>query len=97
MTQAEKNDPLSEEENLNEISKLEEKLLDNAGSGLQDDENLFRSDLDDTDADGVPLNQHSDDVSGSDLDVPGSSLDDEKEAKGSEDEENNSYSLSDNE
>jgi hypothetical protein len=33
------------------------------------------------------------DVSGSDLDVPGSELDDRAEAIGSEDEENNYYSL----
>jgi hypothetical protein len=33
------------------------------------------------------------DVSGSDLDVPGSELDDEQENIGSEDEENNYYSL----
>jgi hypothetical protein len=32
-------------------------------------------------------------VSGSDLDVPGAELDDEMEAAGSEDEENNHYSL----
>ena len=35
----------------------------------------------------------NDDVSGSDLDVPGSELDDEQEIVGSEDEENNYYSL----
>lgn len=35
----------------------------------------------------------SDDQSGSDLDVPGSELDDEQEAIGNEDEENNYYSL----
>jgi len=35
----------------------------------------------------------SDDVSGSDLDVPGSELDDDQENVGSEDEENNYYSL----
>ena len=35
----------------------------------------------------------SDDVSGGDLDVPGSELDDEQENIGSEDEENNYYSL----
>jgi hypothetical protein len=35
----------------------------------------------------------TDDMSGSDLDVPGSELDDEQEAIGSEDEENNYYSL----
>lgn len=34
-----------------------------------------------------------DDVSGSDLDVPGSELDDEQEMTGNEDEENNYYSL----
>jgi len=33
------------------------------------------------------------DVSGADLDVPGSELDDEQENVGSEDEENNYYSL----
>jgi hypothetical protein len=35
----------------------------------------------------------SDDKSGSDLDVPGSELDDQQESVGSEDEENNYYSL----
>lgn len=35
----------------------------------------------------------NDDVSGSDLDVPGAELDDDLEAIGSEDEENNYYSL----
>jgi hypothetical protein len=34
-----------------------------------------------------------DDVSGGDLDVPGSELDDQQEEVGSEDEENNYYSL----
>jgi hypothetical protein len=34
-----------------------------------------------------------DDMSGNDLDVPGSELDDEQEIVGSEDEENNYYSL----
>lgn len=35
----------------------------------------------------------NDDLSGGDLDVPGSELDDEEEKIGSEDEENNSYSI----
>lgn len=35
------------------------------------------------------------DFSGSDLDIPGSELDDDEEAIGEEDEENNSYSSSD--
>ncbi len=34
-----------------------------------------------------------DDLSGSDLDIPGSELDDQQENVGSEDEENNGYSL----
>jgi hypothetical protein len=38
-------------------------------------------------------NNETSDVSGSDLDVPGSELDDKMEAIGSEDEENNYYSL----
>ena len=36
------------------------------------------------------------DISGDDLDVPGTDLDDDMEDVGSEDEENNYYSLSDN-
>jgi hypothetical protein len=35
-------------------------------------------------------------MTGSDLDVPGSELDDDQEIIGSEDEENNYYSLGDN-
>ena len=35
------------------------------------------------------------DMSGQDLDVPGSELDDQQESVGSEDEENNHYSLGD--
>jgi hypothetical protein len=35
----------------------------------------------------------TDDESGSDLDIPGSELDDDQEINGSEDEENNYYSL----
>ena len=37
----------------------------------------------------------NDDVSGSDLDIPGAELDDNQENIGSEDEENNYYSLGD--
>jgi len=37
----------------------------------------------------------NDDVSGSDLDIPGTELDDDQEDIGSEDEENNYYSLGD--
>jgi len=43
---------------------------------------------------GLPNEKDFDeDVSGNDLDVPGSELDDEQEAIGSEDEENNYYSV----
>jgi len=46
--------------------------------------------------DSVGINNEKDfddDVSGSDLDIPGSEMDDEQENTGSEDEENNYYSL----
>jgi hypothetical protein len=61
-----------------------------------DGRNLVGSSLDNTDLDGDPLNEDSsliDDVSASDLDVPGASADDRDEAIGEEDEENNYYSL----
>ncbi len=56
--------------------------------------------LDSTDEDGTPLNEKSfgngrnDDLSADDLDVPGE--DDADEMPGEEDEENEDYSLSDN-
>jgi hypothetical protein len=40
--------------------------------------------------------EFSDDLMGGDLDIPGSELDDQQESVGSEDEENNYYSLGDN-
>lgn len=42
---------------------------------------------------GINEKDFTDDVSGSDLDIPGAELDDSQEALGSEDEENNYYSL----
>lgn len=50
------------------------------------------------DGDGNPIDKHNakSNILGSDLDVPGSSLDDDMENIGSEDEENNFYSQSDN-
>jgi len=39
------------------------------------------------------IKESTEDLSGSDLDIPGSELDDEQETIGSEDEENNYYSL----
>ena len=61
-----------------------------------DNENLFRAELDDTDFDGEKLNEDIE-VTGRDLDIPGAELDDDNEDIGEEDEENNAYSLGDNE
>lgn len=64
-------------------------------STSQDDRNLQRAALDSVDDDGVPLNEDSfrRNHTPSDLDVPGASADDRNEEIGSEDEENNEYSL----
>lgn len=73
------------------------RLLDQADQGMAegDEAALINSGLDDTDLDGEKLNEESfaDDLTGSDLDVPGSEADDADEAMGEEDEENNYYSL----
>lgn len=85
----------------NNISPTERSLLDESteNSISEDEINLKRSRLDNTDEDGTPLNEASsgDDVSGDDLDVPGSEDDDENEKIGEEDEENNNYSQADTE
>ncbi|MBC7827087.1 MAG: hypothetical protein H7122_05030 [Chitinophagaceae bacterium] len=49
--------------------------------------------LDDLDNSGKGRNTNSGNTLGSDLDIPGSELDDADEAIGEEDEENNYYSL----
>jgi hypothetical protein len=59
-----------------------------------DDVKLRQSLVDNTDDEGIPLNENAD-LSGDDLDVPGSEEDDKNEEIGEEDEENNSYSLQD--
>jgi hypothetical protein len=61
----------------------------------EDDINLRKAALDNTDDEGSQLNEgnFSNDVSGVDLDVPGAEDDDDDEAIGEEDEENNEYSL----
>lgn len=86
------NEPITNaDEDVNDaITDEELELLDNAGHGADDIE-LHEADLDDTDEDGVELNEGTD-LSGNELDVPGSELDDANEAIGEEDEENNSYS-----
>lgn len=60
-----------------------------------DDPDEEESMLDTTDDDGDPLNEQMRDygAKGSDLDVPGSEMDDGNEDIGEEDEENNYYSL----
>ncbi len=91
----------NEEDDLNtEITPEEAELLDSASDAIDvDDQRLRRSQLDSVDADGTPLNEKAggSDVTGEDLDVPGSELDDADEAIGEEDEENNNYSQADTE
>lgn len=60
-----------------------------------DDENLREAALDNRDDDGDELNEESfkNNISPSDLDIPGEELDDADENIGEEDEENNDYSL----
>lgn len=80
------------------VSTTEKELLQRSSESMasKDDEQWRESQLDKTDDDGTPLNEKIN-VSGSDLDVPGSEDDDANEKIGNEDEENNSYSLSDEE
>ena len=78
-----------------EISDEELALLDLSDEG-RDGAGLLRAELDKTDDDGEALNEVVN-LSGDDLDVPGSEQDDDNEAIGEEDEENNLYSRSDNE
>lgn len=75
------------------VSEEEKELLEEAANSdpaFRDDRNLRDSELDERDDDGELLNETED------LDVPGAELDDEGEDIGAEDEENNSYSLGDN-
>lgn len=84
-----------------DISPTERSLLDKSieNSMSEDNDNLSRSALDNLDDEDDLLNEESsaDDVTGKDLDVPGSELDDDNEDIGEEDEENNSYSQADTE
>jgi hypothetical protein len=81
--------------NLN-ITDTERDLLQRSSESMAtlDDEQLHAAALDNTDDDGEKLNESSD-ISGNDLDVPGSEDDNANEKIGEEDEENNSYSLRD--
>lgn len=81
----------------NDITPVELELLNVAGineSADDDDELLAEAQLDDSDEDGEKLNEEID-LTGEYLDVPGSETDDDNEDIGEEDEENNSYSASD--
>jgi len=80
-----------------DVTAEERKALENIDTreAGTEDEVLVEARLDNADNDGDPLNEESfdDDVSGEDLDVPGSEDDDADEDIGEEDEENNEYSL----
>jgi hypothetical protein len=81
------------------VSKQEKEDLEETANDMptDDDLNLRRAALDNTDDDGAPLNEGSfkKNITGDDLDVPGADADDADEETGDEDEENNDYSLSD--
>ncbi|HEY5970139.1 MAG TPA: hypothetical protein VIU35_19300 [Chitinophagaceae bacterium] len=78
------------------VSNTERDLLRRSTESMAtlDDEKLHAATLDSTDDEGEKLNESSD-MSGKDLDVPGSEDDNANEEIGEEDEENNSYSIRD--
>ena len=78
------------------VSNTERDLLRRSTESMAtlDDEQLHAATLDSTDDEGEKLNESSD-MSGKDLDVPGSEDDNANEEIGEEDEENNSYSIRD--
>lgn len=83
------------EDNNATITPTERDLLNTAGGEKeQGDINAAHAQLDNVDEDGEALNEGID-MSGEDLDVPGSEQDDDDELIGEEDEENNSYSSAD--
>ena len=92
------NDEGDTEDNDTAISQEEIKLLNESGRESKEEDSLKGAQLDNKDIDGELLNVSSsaDDKTGRDLDVPGADDDDEMEDIGEEDEENNPYSLSDN-
>jgi hypothetical protein len=73
-------------------------LEDDTYMPTRDEDNLRRARMDNADFDGEKLNERGfgETISARDLDVPGSELDDRNEGTGEEDEENNNYSLDDN-
>ena len=93
-------DPQDQELNMEQqdanVTKDERKILDDAANKIQtnDQQALEQATLDQVDDEGEPLGEKTP-LSGTDLDVPGSELDDADEKIGEEDEENNSFSLDD--
>lgn len=81
-----------------DVTKTEKELLRRSSESMasKEDEQWREAGLDKVDDEGLPLNEKTN-YSGSDLDVPGSEQDDANEKIGEEDEENNPYSLSDEE
>jgi hypothetical protein len=77
-----------------DVSKDERKVLSDAAkkTDTRDQRNLDAAALDQLDEEGEVLNEKSG-LAGDDLDVPGSELDDGNEDIGEEDEENNPYSV----
>ena len=76
------------------VTEEEKELLARSADSMatEDDEDRRKLVLDNKDLDGDLLNEQME-LSGDDLDVPGSEDDDANEEIGEEDEENNSYSL----
>ncbi|RFM36742.1 hypothetical protein [Chitinophaga silvisoli] len=65
----------------------------NVTPGDEGARDLKRAQLNNVDDEGEFLEEKSSHLSGEDLDVPGSELDDDNESQGAEDEENNPYSV----
>ncbi len=86
-------------DNSSNVSKEEKRDLQNADENMptKDDESIQDASLDNEDEDGEPLNEggFGEDVSGDDLDIPGTEADDANEEIGEEDDENNAYSAVD--
>jgi hypothetical protein len=79
-----------------DVTNEDLRVLSEADQSTPDSMNIQFSSLDNTDSDGDLLNEVSSlnqDMTGGDLDVPGSKADDANERMGEEDEENNYYSL----
>jgi hypothetical protein len=83
-----------------DVTAEEKKDLQTADEDMPttDEQNLRQASLDNTDNENEALNEQGfgKDISGNDLDVPGSEEDDANEEIGEEDEENNPYSMGDN-